>query len=346
MKNVSLRINQFRQAVYSRFEQRADMLFELVDGLTAAPTVESPVAVSESPLFRRGFSSVYDALEHGEMNLFQLRKLLNRHQPEGAETIAGYQVYAVDCTEEEHPEAETLPDRHQTRKGRFAPKIVGHRYSWVARLVQKGTSWTMPQDIERVSTTSTDSQVAAEQVGRLDKQSDQRKVVVGDSLYSNEVFLRPFLALKTVSALVRVRSNRVLYEEPPERTGSEKGRPRIHGAKFEVGKDKRAPDRSQEITLAGQTIRLGAWQDLHFRQLSMLVGLILCIEFLKDDGTPRFKRPLYLFWTGPTTVALEDLGRMYLWRFANEHMFRFLKQHMGLKSSRSPHPARPSPWMW
>lgn len=60
---------------------------------------------------------MYDAPEHGEMNLWQLRKLLNRQQPEEAETIAGYRVYAVDCTEEEHPETETLPDRHQTRKG-------------------------------------------------------------------------------------------------------------------------------------------------------------------------------------------------------------------------------------
>ena len=346
MNKRSLIINQFRQAVYSRLEQRADAVLDLVDGLTSATGVESPVAVSESPLFRRRFSSVYDALEHGRLDLFWVRKLLNRHQPEAAETIAGYEVYAVDCTEDAHAEAETLPDRHQTRKGRFAPKIVGHRYSWLARLVQWRTSWCMPQDIDRVATASTDSQAAAAQVKRLEKQSAHPKVVVADSLYSNVVFLSIFVTLQTAFALVRLRSNRVLYEEPPTRTGAEKGRPRKHGDKFEVGKPKRQPERCQELTLLGQAVNLRAWHDLHFRQLPPLVGLVLCIEFLKADGTSRFKRPIYLFWTGPYTVALEDLCRMYLWRFAIEHMFRFLKQHLGLSTSRSPDPAHNALWMW
>ena len=30
---------------------------------------------------------------------------------------------------------------------------------------------------------------------------------------------------------------------------------------------------------------------------------------------------MWLFWTGPDTVPLEDLCRMYLWRFAIETFF-------------------------
>jgi len=37
---------------------------------------------------------------------------------------------------------------------------------------------------------------------------------------------------------------------------------------------------------------------------------------------------------------------MYLWRFAIEHMFRFLKQHMGLNSNRSPDLGSAQQWMW
>ena len=37
---------------------------------------------------------------------------------------------------------------------------------------------------------------------------------------------------------------------------------------------------------------------------------------------------------------------MYLWRFAIEHMFRFLKQHMGLNSNRSPDLVSAQQWMW
>ncbi len=338
-------IHQFRQEVYQSLEQRADAGLDLIDALTSAPVVESPVAMSESPLFRRNFSSVYDFLKKGLMNKAQLRRTLHRCQPEAMERIAGYEVYAVDCTEAEHPEADTLPDRHQTRKGKFAPKIIGHRYSWVARLGQWRTSWCWPQDVQRVATETTDSRVAAEQVQELDQKSDQPKVIVADSLYGNDYFLRIFLVVTTVFALVRLRSNRVLYEEPPPHNGK-RGRPRKHGAKFKLKEPSRAHDRCELFSLLGQTVWLQAWHNLHFYRLPFLVGMVLRVEFLRADGTPRYKRPLYLFWTGPTTMSLSALCRMYLWRFAIEHMFRFLKQHMGLSSSRSPALSHNSRWMW
>jgi hypothetical protein len=37
---------------------------------------------------------------------------------------------------------------------------------------------------------------------------------------------------------------------------------------------------------------------------------------------------------------------MYLWRFAIEHLFRFLKQHMGLNCNHSSNLARLQRWMW
>lgn len=242
--NEQTYINQFRQEVYQSLEQRADVGLDLIDALTSASVVESPVAVSESPLFRRHFSSVYDFLKHGLMNKAQLRQTLYRCQPETMECIAGYEVYAVDCTEDEHPEADTLPDRHQSRKGKLAPKIIGHRYSWVARLGQWRTSWCLPQDVERVVTETTDSQVAAEQVKALDQKSDRLKVMVADSLYGNDYFLSVFLAVTTVFALVRLRSSRVLYEEPPPHDGKQ-GRPRKHGTKFKLKAPSRAPDRTE-----------------------------------------------------------------------------------------------------
>jgi hypothetical protein len=39
--------------------------------------------------------------------------------------------------------------------------------------------------------------------------------------------------------------------------------------------------------------------------------MVLRVEFLKADDTPRYKTPLYLFWPGPLTVPLADLCRMY-----------------------------------
>jgi len=338
--------DRFRREVYQSFEQRADAGMELVDALTSAPTVGSPVGLSESSLFRRGFSSVYDFLKSGRILLPRLRRVLFRHQPKDAETIAGYEVYAVDCTGDPAPAAKTLPDRGQSRKGRLASLEVGHTYSWLVRLVQRGTSWCMPLDIGRVPTERTDSQVGVEQVAALAKHNNHPKVVVADSLYCNATFLAICLTVQFVYALVRIRSNRVLYEEPPERKPGQKGRPRKHGPKFKLSTPSRSPDRVEMCTLLGQQVRLLAWSNLHFYKLPFLVGMVLSVQFLKADGSPRFKRPLYLFWTGPTSVALADLARMYLWRFAIEHMFRFLKQHLGLTASNSPNLQARLRWVW
>lgn len=339
-------IDRFRREVYQNFEQRADTGMDLVDALTSALTVESPVAQSESPLFRRRFSSVYDFLQNGRILLPQLRQVLDRNQPEDAQTIAGYEVYAVDCTDDPVPDAETLEDRSQMKKGRSAPMQVAHRYSWLVRLAEWRTSWCMPQDIRRVSTASTDSAVAAEQVTALAERNDRPKVVVADSLYCNVIFLSIFLTMQFLYALVRIRSNQVLYEEPPERQPGQKGRPRKHGRKFKLSAPWRDPDRVEGTTLLGQTVRLTAWEGLHFYKLPFLVGMVVCVQFLKADGTPRFQRPLYLFWTGPTSVALVELAQIYLWRFAIEHMFRFLKQHLGLTSANSPDLEHRQRWIW
>ena len=117
------------------------------------------------------------------------------------ERIAGYELYATDCTKDPALEAETLPDRGQSKKGRHAPVEVGHVYSWLVRLVEQRTSWCMPLDVRRVPTESTDSQVGAEQVASLAKQRGRPKVVVGDSLYCNATFLAVFLTIQFVYAL-------------------------------------------------------------------------------------------------------------------------------------------------
>ena len=48
-------INRFREEVYQSFTRRADAGLDLIDALTSERHTESPVAVSESPLFRREF---------------------------------------------------------------------------------------------------------------------------------------------------------------------------------------------------------------------------------------------------------------------------------------------------
>ena len=91
---------------------------------------------------------------------------------------------------------------------------------------------------------------------------------------------------------------------------------------------------------------LSAWHGLHLKKLPKLVGLVLRVQFLRADGTPRYQRPMWLFWTGPETVALKDLCCLYLWRFAIEHFFRFAKQQLGLNANQSTQTVSTDHWMW
>ena len=75
---------------------------------------------------------------------------------------------------------------------------------------------------------------------------------------------------------------------------------------------------------------MSAWVRQHFRALPALVGLVVRIELLKPDGTLRYKRPLWLFWSGSQEIALADLVTIDLLRFTIEHFFRFAKQRLSL----------------
>jgi hypothetical protein len=53
---------QFRQQLYQSLPKRADVTLDLIDALTVAGHVSSPVALSEEGFFRRKFSAIYDVL--------------------------------------------------------------------------------------------------------------------------------------------------------------------------------------------------------------------------------------------------------------------------------------------
>jgi hypothetical protein len=344
--NTTFLLQQFRQSVYQILRKRADAILDFIDALTVAGQVDSPVALSEEAPFRRKFSSIFDVLSEGQIEAEQLHPVLDEQQPSDCEQIAGYEVYAVDTTPDERPEAETLAERGLLKAQKNAPVRKGQKFSWLVRLVKQRTSWVAPWDVRRVKADSNDNQTAVEQVKALDGQNKRLKVVVADSLYANMVFLAIFLVVETVLALVRLRRNVTLYEQPEPKPAGSRGAPRKHGPAFKMSAPSRPPDRSETFFLGLQNIRLSAWHKLHFRKLPTLIGLALRVEFLKPDGTLRYQRPMWLFWSGPETVALQDLCRMYLWRFAIEHAFRFMKQHLGLNAHCLTDNQAIQRWMW
>ena len=325
------RLVDFRLQVYVSFTLRADALFELVDALLLSPILRSAVEVSQSPLFRRRFASVYDALTEGNQDPTALRRVLVAAEPADALTVAGYAVYALDTTIAPRPNAKTVPDRSKVYSAAHEKAVPAHQFSWLGRVLAFGQSWFAPREVVRVPAASTPGEVGAAQIQRLaaDPTPTQAKVVTVDSHFPVPPVLRAFVGLAPrVVLLARLAANRVLYAAPPPPTGKP-GRPRQHGAKLSLHQPG-PPDRQETVRLFGKDVRISAWVNYHFRAVPTLVGLVVRAEFLKADGTPRYKRPLWLFWSGPATICLADVVTMYLLRYTIEHFFRFLKQRLGL----------------
>lgn len=347
-------LQTFRRKLLGIFPLRPDALFELIDALLLTVDPRSPVELSASPAFRRRFSMVYDALRQGQVNPVAARELLAEAEPPDAITVADYAVYAVDSTVHARPDAATLPDRGQVYSTSQGKTVPGHQYNWLGRIVAQGRSWFAPRDVERIATHTTPSAVAAAQVKRLavTLAVGVLAVVVADSGYANAVFLAALVGLTGVCVLVRVANNRVLYGPPPPVepdpvTGKrrKKGRPTVHGAKFRLAAPP-PPERQAAFLLVTANVRVSAWGALHFKTLPALVGTLLRVEFLRADGQPRYKRPLWLFWSGPNDLQLAALVQMYLLRFGIEHFFRFAKQRLGLTSAQSPTLTACENWVW
>ena len=66
-------LGTFRHSFYDCLYRRADALFELTDALLSADSVPSPVHLSLEASHRRGWGSLYAALDRGQIDTEALR---------------------------------------------------------------------------------------------------------------------------------------------------------------------------------------------------------------------------------------------------------------------------------
>jgi hypothetical protein len=170
------------------------------------------------------------------------------------------------------------------------------------------------------------------------------------------------LAEQRVAVLVRLRSDRCFYADPPPPPPGKTGRPRRHGAKFAFADPATWPAPTATLTCQDDqygTVTVQAWAGLHPKQQRhpghgsrgprpIVRGTIIRVQVQRVPAKTRPPKVLWLWWAGPKGLQLElDLAwRAYIRRFDLEHTVRFAKQTLGWTTPRPRHPEQADRWTW
>lgn len=320
------KLKQFRTGVYTILGNAKDALFDLMDAVLVTRSVYSFVELSVSPVFRRQWSSIYEAIEDGKPPRDELMQLYIQQLPQTEQL-----VLAGDHTAWSRLEAVTLKERTYEHFAKplsgDKPVTVGQGYSTIAWIPEAEGSWALPLLHERITSFSNPIAKAAAQLRQVCPHLAKRPLSLWDAEYGCAAFVNQTADI-AADKLFRLRSNRVLYGAPNAYTGI--GRPRIHGDKFKLNDSLTwwMPDQIVEVNepKLGQ-LRLRLWFHLHFRQSAKHSMHLIQVERLNEDALSK-SRPLWLAWVGVEMPTLCQLWRLYLRRFGVDHWYRFAKQRL------------------
>lgn len=363
-------LRAFRQEIYEAFGARRDALFDLLDALLTAGAVPSPVHLSLAPAHRRGWGSLYAALARGAVPAAAVERLLAA-QPLPLDEEGGVPLYAVDGSVWARCDAETSPERgfyhHPSRHSNGQPIVAGWLYQWVAQVRLTGDSWTAPVSVERVPPGTNLNRAAADQVARVvaRRPSDASDGACPHFLFDagyDPVQLARELGLARgahpVAIVVRLRSGRCFYLDPPPYAG--KGRPRRHGRKFACDAPGTWWAPTDEHTADDPTygrVRVRSWAGVHGKvqehpgrgthgPAPLERGTLVLLQVERLPRQTRVPKDVWLWWQGPPG-AVPDLAlvwRAYVHRFDLEHTFRFAKETLRWTAPRVRHPAQADRW--
>jgi hypothetical protein len=126
LRDPALELSDFRSRLYRCFGRRADALFELTDAILTNAN-PSMVHLSLASVHRRGWGSLYAALNKGRIGAEALRNLLARFRL--ADDRGRARVYAVDRSSWPRCDAECSSDReyyyHPSRHSAGQPIVAG-----------------------------------------------------------------------------------------------------------------------------------------------------------------------------------------------------------------------------
>ena len=321
----------FRQIIYEKvLVQAKDAQFETLDSLLLSDHPRSYAELSLSPVFRREWPSLYDALERGSQDESSLKRLLADQIPKN-----GVQVCPLDTTMWAHPSSRTLKDMvygcSPTQALKRHSIVQGHQYSLVSWSAEARSSWSPVVLSRRIKADESALKVGVEQIKQLCRyrQDAGLTVVPVDGGYGNHEFLG---SLKGVNCAVvaRLRKDRVLYSPPEPYSG--RGRPRVHGARFAFKEPDTWTTPVEQTELDHQhwgQVRLRRWNDLHAKQDADTAFSVIQAEVHRQRAKPP--APLWLaYLPAPEQdhYPLADVWHWFCYRWPIEPAIRFRKQHL------------------
>src|SRR6266496_3603773 len=326
-------LSRFRRDFHACLTARADELSELADAVLCADgPVRDLAGLSLVPEHRRGHGALYDAVNHGRVDIGRLRRsLAGLGLPRAAD---GRLVLAADVSNWLRPGAATSPERVvlpclRPREGAGADDpIPGWPYSVIAALEPGRTSWTAVLDAIRLGPDDDETEVTAGQVrdvvGRLVaaghwREGDLAILVVFDAGY-DVTRLAWLLADLPVELLGRLRSDRVMWLPAPPRRPGTNGRPRKHGRELALSGPAACPDpqvSTSTVTTRYGMARAAAWDRVHPRlthrtcwldhdgPLPVIEGTLirLQVDHLPGDRDPK---PVWLWCSSSGAVPVAE----------------------------------------
>lgn len=355
-------LRAFRHQVYTTFGCRRDALFELLDAVLTAPSIETPAHLSLVPTCQRGWGSLYDALNAGTMDLRRIETLIASY-PLATDTA----WYAVDASVWPRCDAETSPARgyyaHPYRHSHGQPIVAGWNYSWLVQVPRRCSSWTAPLRVRRLIPGENINAVAAAQIRSWHSQAPPAAPDAPLPIFSfdagyDAVQLTLALHDMPICLLVRLRAGRCFYADPPAQPKT--GRPRRHGAKFVCADPTTWPEPTDQWSADDPHyghVQLQAWSGLHpipqqhatrgTRGPRPLVrGTLIRLEVAHLPRPTQPPEPLWFWWAGPHPPDLAELWQAYVARFAIEHTFRFFKQTLKWTTPKLRAPEAADRWTW
>jgi hypothetical protein len=323
----------YRHNLYHEcFTRAADALFDLADALLTDVGACSLIELSQAACFRRGWPSLYEALEDGQIDRAALIRVFTELLPQ--RMVGTRLVLGLDTSSILRPEAHTSSDRTLVYRSNLpaAATPVGPGWSFSALVVLPDpvSSWTYILDHRRVPSTETATTIGVAQLQAvLPKLRAGRPVLLLDRRYSNAPWVAASATLPT-DQVIRARADQVLYRPAPAPTG-QRGAPRKDGARFQGSAvPTHGPPDADWIGMdaKAQTVQVSCWVGLHLRKARTVA--ITAVRIIRSGArrTKRDPREAWFWWLGGSLPPLEELAGLYRRRFGQEHGYRFDKQDL------------------